>query len=429
MTASGRLSSLVLATLALTALLTSTAPAAADVVLRDKDGWLFYTSGQIAAHYQYISGQGDPVSTNLLVGGKVWNNVSQDENNELGGSRIRSGFVGTQIGFGINNKVSDALEIKSFMAVSLIGIDNAKGASDAKAVDFREAWAGASGRFGTLRFGRMFSIFGSASGEVMMYAYAYAVGHPCQADIANISCGSSGAGPLYAGYNAQLRYESPRFAGVGLQLAAEDPSALPDYHITPLPRFEGELSYEAKFSTDGLFTVKGQGLVQKLERLNGMRSGTVSATAWGAMGAARFEFAGFRVGGGAWTGKGMGTHMALQQDNQANPLAHDKPGGGFPGEELRNFRGYFGNLGYVYLPSGSGITLGGGAVNVQETDADASADSHISLIRQNTELHVVLSQRFHSLIFTAEAMHWKSQWFADEEQSLSFFGVGANFVW
>ena len=427
MTGSSRAGSWLLAASLGGALLLGSPVAEADVVLRDKDGWLFYTAGQVAAHYQYISGDGDPVSTNLLVGGKVWNSVSQDEENKLGGSRIRSGFVGTQIGFGVNNKISDTLEAKSFLAVSLIGIDNAKGAGDAKSVDFREAWAGAAGPWGTFRFGRMFSIFGSASGEVAMYAYGYGVGHPCQADIANISCGSTGAGPLYAGYNAQLRYESPRFFGLGAQVSAEDPSALPDYHITPLPRFEGELSYEAKFGADGLVVVKGQGLVQKLERLNDMRSGTVSVTAWGGMGAARFELAGFKVGAGAWTGKGMGTHMALQQDNQANPLAHDKPGGGFPGEELRDFRGFFGNIGYGYR--GTGIAVGGGAVNVAETDADAAADSHISLIRQNMEFHVVLSQRVGSLIFTAEAMHWKSEWFAGEEQSLNFFGAGANFVW
>lgn len=411
------------------ALLASAGVAKAEVVLRDQDGWRFYTSGQVAAHYQYISGDGDPTSTNLLVGGKIWNNVSQDENNELGGSRIRSGFVGTQIGFGLDNEVNRMLTAKAFLAVSLVGVDNAKGSAADKPVDFREAWAGGTGPWGTFRFGRMFSIFGSASGEVMMYAYAYAVGHPCQADVANISCGSSGAGPLYAGYNAQLRYESPRLVGFGLQVAAQDPSALPDFHITPLPRFDGELSYEARFSSDGLFGVKVQGVVQKLGRLNDMRSAVVTDTAWGAMAAARFELAGLRVGAGGWTGKGMGTHTAFQQDSPANPLAHDKPGGGFPGDELRNFRGFFGNLGYTYLPSGSGITLGGGAVNVQETDADAAADSHISLIRQNMELHVVLSQRVASLIFTLEAMHWKSEWFAGEQQTLRFLGAGANFVW
>jgi predicted porin len=411
----------------LAALLLSSAAARAELVISDKDGWKFYTTGQVAAHYQFITGEGDPVSTNLLVGGKIWNNVSQDENNELAGSRIRSGFIGTQIGFGLNNHVSEMFEAKSFLSVSLIGIDNAKGASDAKAVDFREAWAGVGGPWGTFRFGRMFSIFGSASGEVVMYAYHYGVGHPCQADISNISCGSSGAGPLYAGYNAQLRYESPRLAGFGAQVAASDPSALPDFHITPLPRFEGELSYEATFASDGLVSVKGQGIVQKIGRLNEMRDGTVSVTAWGGMGAARFELAGFKVGAGAWTGKGMGTHTALQQDNQANPLAHDKPGGGFPGDELRNFRGLFGNMAYGYR--GSALAVGGGAVNVQETDADASPDSHISLIRQNMEFHVVFTQRIHSLILSAEYMHWKSEWFGGEEQTLDFAGAGANFVW
>ena len=239
--------------------------ARAELVLYDANGWRFITAGRVEGHFQLIEGDGDPVSHNRLVGGQIQNTSTQDENNKLVDSRIRSGFVGSQIGFGVSNKPSETLEAKAFVALWVGGIDSNKGTPPAsKDVDVREAWGSVVGPFGTFLFGRAFSIFGSASGEVNNYAYAYAVGHPCLADTSTISCGSVGAGPLYAGFNAQLQYQSPRLAGFGLRASLEDPSSLPDYHITRLPRFEGEISYQAEFLGDGLFVVKGQGLAQQL---------------------------------------------------------------------------------------------------------------------------------------------------------------------
>jgi porin-like protein len=407
----------------------ATAPriARADIVFYDAEGWRVFTAGRVEGHYQLIHGDGDPISSNRLVGGQIQNTASQDENNRLLDSRIRSGFVGSQIGFGLNNKLSETSEAKAFVGIWLMGIDSNKGTPPQnKAVDVREAWGSIGGSFGTFIFGRAFSIFGSASGEVNAYAYEFAVGHPCLADVSTIACGSVGAGPLYAGYNAQLRYVTPRFAGFELQASIEDPTSLTDYHITRFPRFEGELNYLAAWSGDGKFVVKGQGLTQELGKLNDSRNGTVSTTAWGAMGVARLEVAGFRVGGGAWLGKGMGTHNALQQDDAARPLAQDLPGGQYPGDELRKFRGAFGNVSFGY--HGTALAVGAGGAFVQETLSDASTVS-TSLLKQNLEYHAVFTQRIHSIVLSAEFMHWRSEWYRGETQSLNFIGAGATFVW
>ena len=401
--------------------------ARADLTLYDKDGWRLYAAGRVEGHYQLIMGDGDPVSSNRLVGGQIQNTATQDADNHLVDSRIRSGFVGTQINFGVSNQLTDTLLAEAYIGIWMAGIDSSKGSPPlSKSVDFRQGWGSVSGPFGKFVFGRAFSIFGSASGEVNNYAFLYAVGHPCLADTSTIACGSVGAGALYAGFNSQLRYETPRLAGLQLQLSLEDPSSLPDYHITRLPRFEAELGYEAHFARDGLVSVKGQGLVQQLGKLNAERDGTESTTAWGAMGAARLEIAGFKVGAGAWTGKGLGTHNALQQDDQAKPLAHDLPGGMYPGDELRGFRGFFGNLVYGYR--GVALAVGGGGAFVQETISDAAAIS-TSLLQQNIEYHAVLTYQLKSVIFSAEYMHWKSTWYLGETQALDFIGAGSTFVW
>jgi hypothetical protein len=407
--------------------------ALAEVVVHDADGWRLFITGRAESHYQLAQGDGDPHNlNNKLVGGQ-FQNTSQDENNQIFDSRIRSGFVATQIGFGVSDQFTPTLQGRAFVGIWLGGIDSHKGTPpDTKVVDAREGWGALDGKFGTFLFGRAFSIFGSASGVVNAYAYEFAVGNPCQLDVATIACGSVGAGPIYAGYNAQLRYATPRLAGLQLQASIEDPSSLPDYQITRYPRVEGELSFMLRLGVDGKLIVVGQGLAQQLTKINGTQNGTTSTTAWGGMGVARLEVRGLRLGGGAWTGKGMGTHVPFQQEDQGKPLAHDLPGGvdpagnPLPGDQLRNFRGFFGNLAFDF--HGTALAVGGGAANVQETLSDLLTPS-TSLLRQNIEYHAVLTQRIYAVTLSAEYMHWRSSWYRGEAQDIDFIGAGSAFVW
>ncbi len=113
----------------------------------------------------------------------------------------------------------------------------------------------------------------------------------------------------------------------------------------------------------------------------------------------------------------------MEAVDAANPISNDTTG------ELRAFRGFFGNLAYDY--HGSAIAVGGGTTFVRPTalDIDPARISSLSILKQQTEYHVVLSQRVDALIFTAEYMHWKSEWHYGETQNLNFGGVGANFTW
>src|SRR5256885_12724675 len=43
----------------------------ADVVLYDKDGWSFHTTGLVAAHYQLVLGDADPNARLTLAGGRI----------------------------------------------------------------------------------------------------------------------------------------------------------------------------------------------------------------------------------------------------------------------------------------------------------------------------------------------------------------------
>jgi hypothetical protein len=295
-----------------------TTPARADITLYDQDGWSFYTKGMVASHLNLTVGDADPLpsSGKVLVGGQLLPVGAEDRRDQsIVLSRVRGGFVGTQFGLGAGREINDQVRIKSLIAVSLNDVSSNRGTNVPKGVDWREAWAGVEGPLGTFKFGRMFSIFGSASGEVVMMAYRYAVGHPCLAGaptppsgIPPISCGSVGAGPLFAGFDAQLRYITPRLAGFEFQAAVSDPLIAPDFKITPTPRFDADLNWEAKLSANSKLRFIGQGMTQEVRRVQTTPTGSAlqNKKGWGGMGAGLFHLGGFSVGGGGGSGKGGG---------------------------------------------------------------------------------------------------------------------------
>src|SRR5580704_2875974 len=248
--------------------------ARADITLYDKDGWSVFTRGQAAAFYQLALGDSDPQTAGAsLTGGLL--SSAQEANQSKGTltlSRLRSGFVGTQIGFGVRHDISDSVHVDSFLAVSLQDVSGGQIVSNQvpEGVDFREAWANLETPYGSFKFGRMFSIFGSASAQVVLLAYRYGMGNPCAAGGAGIACGSVGAGPLYAGFNAEMRYITPRLAGFEGQLSVGDPISGQSfgYTLTPLPRFDAEINYDKHFGDTTRVRVIAQGITQELQGNN-----------------------------------------------------------------------------------------------------------------------------------------------------------------
>jgi hypothetical protein len=398
----------------------TTGTARADINLYDKNGWGFYTRGLIAAHYQYIAGDGDPNTNHgVLVGGKFNQNVSHDpRDNSLKLSRVHSGFIGTQIGFGITREINDRMRIDSLMAVSLVDISNDRRAYAPKQVDFRESWAALIGPYGTFKFGRMFSIFGSAGAPVVTMAYEAGVGNPCVVEGAAIACASVGAGPIYAGFDAQFRYISPRLAGFELQAAISDPVGGRTFRLTPKPRFDAELNYDAKFSESARLRVFGQTMWEEVERI--FNNAQQKRAVWGVMAAGIIDIGGLGLGAGWWTGAGIGPRTILENDT--NDFGFDATG------RMRKFSGLFGNVSYE-LPTKTKFAVGGGQLNVESTPTDKLPATGVDVISQAQEYHATISQKVDALTFIVEYMHWKTTWYWGEKADLNFGGVGANFNW
>ena len=434
----------------------SAASARADVVFYDKDGWAVYTRGLIASHYQYAFGDGDPSTTHgVVVGGKIAAGGAEDPRGEctptttldaagnpvagetckptLNLSRLRSGFIGTQLGLGVRRRINDQVNVDSLIAINLADISSNRAQESNKSVDVREAWAAVNTPYGTFKMGRMFMIFGSGSAPVVLISHQYSVGNPCFVNSPTIACASVGAGPLYAAFDAQLRYETPRFAGLQLQVAAADPWVAPTIQMTPLPRFDMELNYDQKFTESVRLRVFAQGVFQQLERRDQMNE-LVKQTVMGGMGTAVLNAGGLAVGGGAWQCRGCGTRKVMEIGESANPLAHDGK------YTLRTARGFFANAGYTMF--GYTLAAGGGAAFVKPTVVDAPElaidpatgvlgipNTGYSILKQSIAYHVTFRKQIDAIILSAEYMHWKNTWHYEEKQDQTYTGVGANYTW
>ena len=416
----------VLSATALLIVAISSRHAKADLTIYDQNGWSFYTKGLIAAQYQLVMGDGDPAGINgrELSGGKFLTSNSQDGRGATPTvtlSRMRSGFVGTQIGFGVNRKINDSIHVDSLMAVSLNDISSDRGQTRSRVSTSAKPGASIVTPYGSLKFGRMFSIFGSASADVVLIAYRYGLGNPCTLAVPGvIGCGSVGAGPLYAGFDAQMRYISPRLGGFELQFAVVDPTrSSTDFTLTPQPRFDAELNYDNAFGPAHVRVV-AQGLSDLAEKVNGPDLQKLHV--WGVMGTGIIDVAGLTVGGGGWTGSAIGTHVPFEVEDPTYPLSYDEQTG-----EGRLFRGFFGNVAYDYR--GTALAVGAGTVFVRPTATDKGATVAYSVLTQNEEWHAVLTHKIDTVVFSAEYMHWTSKWYFGEKQNLNFGGVGVNYFW
>jgi predicted porin len=406
--------------------------ARADVTLFDKDGWTFYTKGLVAAHYQLVKGDADPDHKNAsggsipAAGGGINDEQSTSDRRttppSITLSDIRSGFIGTQIGFGLNRKINDEVHVESLFAINMAGINSNRGQDTQKDVDFREGWAQIVSPYGTIRFGRMFGIFGEGSAEVMAMAFKYGVGHPCTINAATISCGSSGAGPIYAGFDGAIRYISPRLAGFELAISVVDPSVSPLAKMSPMPRFDGEINFDKTWNPVSLRVI-AQSMYESVHKSTApaATAGTIKDdTIWGAMGSAIIGAGPVKAGGGAWLGTGVGERVPLEASDPANPIFSDST------LELRKFRGYYGNLQGEFM--NNFLTVGGGILYVQPTAVDQDPMTQADVLDHQDEYHITYQHKFDAIVLNAEYMHWQTVWHSAAEQKLNFISAGLNYI-
>src|SRR5690606_28546340 len=100
-----------------------------DITLMEKDGWTVYMNGRMQAFLNYNTGQGYPFGDDisLLGGGQDRGNAtialeegesSATERGTVQELRVRAGFVGNVLGFGIKNQRTPETELSAYSAVT-----------------------------------------------------------------------------------------------------------------------------------------------------------------------------------------------------------------------------------------------------------------------------------------------------------------------
>jgi len=330
-------------------LLLGARPASADLVLFEKDGWTFYTDGRVNSFLSLGTGNDFPSpspNTNtpgvdpttgmpfdnpthqIIGGGGAYFTAGFPNDQGYGGkylgTRVRSGFLGTVLAFGMKRQLTEWTTVKSYM--SLWGTsqtyardrNNDGGLSTSKGFDAREAWIGIDGVWGSFLAGRQGGILGGISTEIdFTYGHNYGLGLPCL-EIYYPACGHIGTGALGPGNAAGFSYVTPSMGGFHIKAALYDPvRLLGAWERVPYPRPEGAMWFERRISPAIWFKVQAEGMYQFMGQRGGAKIGRMDdphATdeVWGVAGGARLEAGPFRLGLSAFRGKGLGSYVALQ---------------------------------------------------------------------------------------------------------------------
>jgi hypothetical protein len=210
--------------------------ASAAVEIYDNDGMTFSADGLVNIFYSNSS-----VDTTNAAG------VESDHTQ----SRVRTGFLPSNIGFNFGKQVDDIkVGMRSSFWVSLSDTDNNRDESPAdlgtgSLIDVRQFYATVSGDFGEVLIGKDFGLFNRANilGDELLLGFGQTSEFFGLVDGNNVSFGNIATGYTYPMPKAQITYRTPDMNGFKLAVAIMDPNKTGATSNEELPRFEFELMY------------------------------------------------------------------------------------------------------------------------------------------------------------------------------------------
>jgi hypothetical protein len=325
--------------------------AAAEVTLVAKDGWTVTMNGRMQMFLNYNVGNGYPRNvidgnnkTVTLQSGGYDSDVVEKPATTTGNDpghieelRIRTGFVGNVIGFGVKRQLTQDTYVSGYTAVTTFIESTDRRKYLGITPDWRESYLEVGAPWGKVTAGRMLTLFSRGATEITyLYGFRYGLGWPGNVSGNGPTAGHVGFGVLGNGFGAGVAYATPVLAGVQLTLGAYDANVLPGstfWERARWPRAEGELTYEAKIGTQGLVKVFGNGMWQPIYEKGGDRSSTMAGVGYGT----RLEFGPVHLGLAGHYGRGIGLNFALDpSDSFFNPETPDR--------KFRTMDGYYAQL-------------------------------------------------------------------------------------
>ena len=432
-----------LALAALVCAVTSTQIASAEVTLfKSPDGWEFSTDGRANGFLNYQWGNNLPADrtpAHPVVAGAGFGPSQLDEDGKFNFARIRSGFVGNVLGFTIKKTLSPDTTVKAHTSIWSV-IESAKDKASQNIPDVRETYLKVEGPWGGVLVGRTLGLF--SRGAVLLdavYEHGNGLGVNCPQGLEGRgpTCGHVGFGILFPGFNSQITYNTPTFAGFQLTAGLFDPVNLSGkYDRTPVPRPEAELTYDKDFGS-GKAHVFLNGMWQPLyETANNTKdrvaadptSSTkakkvyakgVGVGAWG-------EYSVLRAGFAAHTGSGLGYIYALENQNAQVDAAR----------ELRKYSGVYGTLGLklgkLYVTGGVGATFAKSSAADDQAIGESIANGVLPqeiVNRQMGESAGVYYNLAESLILAVDYFHADISFYLGDKQKVDTLNSGLTFIW
>jgi len=329
-------------------------PAPEPLSIAKVKGWDITLDGRMSAFVSFSQGDPQPPTTALWQGYQD----KPDSSNHIVATRIRSGFVSNVLGWTMHKEVRKDTSITGRFAI-WGNVSQQRDKTITPDVDLREVYLKIEGPWGAVLAGRNIGVFGRG-GINLDYdiEHGYGLGSPCM--IVNrvpghgpiAACGHVGFGILFPAFNAQLTYNTPKFAGFQLTAGLFDPAAVSErgYERTPLPRVEGELSFQAP----KYFHAEVSGSWQRIGQNDQLN---LNVDAYGVAYSAGLNLGPVQLGGAGFFGQGLGIWAAMEDypvfSDQNFILRHQK---GFLGMAALNF-------GQTKIAGGFGETLISRTVN------------------------------------------------------------------
>lgn len=308
--------------------------ASAEITLVEKDGWTVYMNGRAQAFLNYNNGGGYPKnaivdgngkSVELIGGGQTTSDAYTEfpplteqkptDTGKVEELRVRTGFVGNVLGFGIKKKINDRTEVLAYTAVTTyIDSTNRRKYLEVRP-DWRESYLKVIGPWGSVLAGRTGTLFNRGATEITyLYGFKYGLGWPGSVSSVNgngPSAGSVGFGVLANGFGAGIIYATPNLGGAQVSVGVYDANSLVGsgtWERVRWPRAETEVTFERKIGATGMFKLFANGAWQKVYSIQTPSSGTIL----GAGAGGRVEVGPVHLGVAGHRGTGVGLDFALQ---------------------------------------------------------------------------------------------------------------------
>lgn len=414
-------------------------PADAEVPLaKTEGGFEFFSEGRVGGFIEGV--RGDTLPTQFDPSGNVTHTIGDGGipiaglfvklpmgaigQGTIEGSRVRSGFLGNILAFGLRRALTERTTVTGFIALWA----NIESENERKFVpaytDAREGYVRVQGPAGSLTVGRTLTLFSRGAVEIdFLYGHRYGVGSPAGFDSQGPAGGHVGYGVIAPGFGAGVIYATPSLGGLMLTAGFFDPNRFVGlyWNRTKLGRPEGELTYDHELGSLGKIHLFANGAIQQVYASDSSRSATV----WGAGGGGRLEIGVFRLGAAAHTGQGLGFDYAFDGSNAVLEITHS--------QELRTFRGLYGQtqivLGKVDVSAGVGATF------VKQVSADLMVDPSTgqiptSVLKQRLGISAGVVYHFsESLHGDIDFFRAEVSWWLGEKQIVNTLNAGLTLTW